>query len=118
MKLISTKIHGVLDYLTAGALFALPRLLGWNRSTTNLLTGAALGTVGYSLLTDYEMGLVPVIPMRGHLALDAIQSAALGAAPFFNINAKKSTGAALLALSLFEAFITLNSETRRPFIDL
>ena len=70
MKLLSTRTHGVVDYLTAGTLLALPRAMGWGDRVTNLLTGAALGTVAYSLLTRYELGAVKVLPMKAHLALD------------------------------------------------
>ena len=66
MRLISTRTHGVLDYLTAGALVALPRALGWSRPVTRLLTGAAAMHVGYSLATNYELGLVKaLLPRRG-----------------------------------------------------
>ena len=51
MKVISTRTHGVLDYLMAVALLALPRLLGWSSQTTLLLTCLAIGTLVYSLLT-------------------------------------------------------------------
>ena len=34
MKAIPTKIHGVLDYVTAAGLFLLPRLLGWDETVT------------------------------------------------------------------------------------
>lgn len=44
VKLISTKIHGVLDYVTVASLLTLPRILGWHRDVTRLMTGSALGT--------------------------------------------------------------------------
>ena len=45
MKPISTKAHGVLDYLSAGTLLALPRLPGWTPTVTALLTGSAITTL-------------------------------------------------------------------------
>lgn len=101
-KLISTRTHGVLDYLTAGALFALPRALGWSDRVTGLLTGAAVGTVGYSLLTRYELGVVKVLPMRAHLVLDALSGAALCAAPLLLPDEDDEVKQALVGLGLFE----------------
>ena len=81
-KPIPTSIHGVLDYLSVPALLALPRLLKWNKNVTNLTTGIALGTLGASLMTRYELGLFKVISMTGHLVLDATNGAMLAASPF------------------------------------
>ena len=81
MTRMSTRTHGVLDFLTAGTLVALPRMLGWGERVTDTLTKVAIGTLGYSLLTDYEYGVLRVLPMRGHLAIDAMSGVALCAAP-------------------------------------
>lgn len=112
MKLFSTKTHGILDYLTAGLLFALPRILGWRESTTQLLTSAALGTVGYSLLTAYELGAVKTLPMQTHLSLDAMQGFLLGTAPFLFLKEDKTVTASLVGIGLFELFAALNTEAR------
>ena len=77
MKVISTRMHGVLDYLTAGLLFALLRLMDWSDRVTTLLTVLAIGTVLYSLLTRYELGAFRALPMRAHLALDFMSGALL-----------------------------------------
>jgi hypothetical protein len=70
-KPISTKTHGVIDYMMAVTLFALPRVFGWGKQATMILTGSAIAHLGYSLLTRYELG-AGVLPMKGHLALDAM----------------------------------------------
>jgi hypothetical protein len=102
MTRISTRTHGVLDFLTAGTLVALPRVLGWGERVTNTLTGVAIGTLGYSLLTNYEFGVLRVLPMRGHLAIDAMSGVALCAAPAMFPEEDRSTHATLVALGLFE----------------
>ena len=102
MSLISTKTHGMLDYLTAGTLVALPRALGWSSSVTSLLTNMAIGTVGYSLLTRYELGVFKVLPMTGHLIIDAMSGAALAAAPFVFLDEDSGVTTALVALGLWE----------------
>jgi hypothetical protein len=111
MKLISTKTHGILDYLTAGAMLTLPRALGWSETATRLLTGAALGTAGYSLLTRYELGLVQVLPMRAHLTLDAVGGAMLCAAPLLLPDEESEVKGALVGLGLFELAAALTTET-------
>jgi hypothetical protein len=106
-KPISTKAHGVLDYLSAGTLLALPRLLGWTPKLTTILTGSAIMTLAASLLTRYEWGLVKVLPMRGHLALDGLTAAAHMAVPFLLLDEEDRTrGNALPILLGFAAFET------------
>src|SRR4051812_48692977 len=76
-KPISPRVHGVLDYMTAGFLFALPRVMGWSKTVTRLLDASAATATAYSLMTRYELGLVKVLPMKAHLAMDAVSGAAL-----------------------------------------
>ena len=110
-KLFSTKTHGVLDYLSVGLLLALPRVLKWDKKATNLLTGAAMGTLVYSLLTDYELGAARVLPMKTHLALDGASGLLLAAAPFVFLQEDQATTAALVGLGLFEITASLTTET-------
>lgn len=88
--MIDPALHGALDYQT-GALFqAMPKLLG--------LQGEQAGTIfhafgaahaGYSLFTDYELGVVKAIPFRVHMALDGLWTVGLAAAPFVTGSYKK-----------------------------
>lgn len=82
MKWISTRGHGVLDYLMALALLAIPWLLNWSDPTRMLMTTLAVGIVLYSLLTRYELGALRVLPMRVHLALDMLGGLVLLIAAF------------------------------------
>ncbi len=83
VKPISTRAHGVLDYLTGGLLLGAPRALGLSGTGAGrLLRLAGLGHAAYSVLTDYELGLVRRVPMRTHLALDGAGAVALAAAPW------------------------------------
>ncbi len=112
MKIISTRMHGVLDYLTAGALLALPRALGWDGGVTRMMTGAALGTFGYSALTNYELGLLKVLPMPAHLALDTLSGALFCSGPLLFPDQDSSVQRALVAIGLFELTVTLLSDPR------
>jgi len=111
MKLFSTRTHGVIDYLTSAKLLALPRVLGWSENVTRVVTGAAVGTLAYSLLTRYEFGAVKVLPVKGHLALDALNGALMCSAPLLFPDEDKSVKGALVAVGLFEIFMALTTET-------
>jgi len=76
-KPISTRTHGILDYVTAATLAALPSMLGLSERTTRALQMMAIGKLGYSMLTDNELGLARLIPMKAHLAMDAANGVAL-----------------------------------------
>ena len=81
---ISTRLHGVLDYLTGTLLVGAPALLrlGYRSPAGRALWIAGTAHVGYSVLTDYELGAVKLIPMRTHLALDASGAVALATSPW------------------------------------
>jgi hypothetical protein len=72
MPPISTKLHGAVDYATAAALLAAPKLLrGRDPRAATLLRLAGAGTLATSALTDYELGIRRVLPMPVHLVIDA-----------------------------------------------
>lgn len=78
--MISTRTHGIIDYAVSAALFATPRLLGWDRTATRVMDGAAVLSTAYAHLTDYELGAYPLLSMKQHLAVDALEGAAFLAA--------------------------------------
>ena len=84
MRIVSTKTHGILDYLTGAALLAAPRALGLEDvpSSARTLQLAGGGATAYSLLSDYELGAVKLLPMPVHLALDAASGALLASSPW------------------------------------
>ena len=77
IRFISTKVHGVLDYLTSAAQFLVPNLLGFSKRASAIHYTAASITAGQSLLTDYELSAANAIPMKTHLTLDAVVGGAL-----------------------------------------
>lgn len=111
-KPISTKAHGFLDYMTAGLLVTLPRAMGWSNCVTRLLDASAATTVVYSLLTRYEMGVVKALPMKAHLAIDAVQGGALIGAAAFMEDEDPEVRATLAALGVFELGVTALSRTQ------
>jgi len=111
LRFVPTKTHGVLDYLSVGTLLAAPRLLGWGPRVTNVLAGAAAGTLAYSLLTRYELGLLKKLSMPAHLALDGMQGALMCGAPTLFKEEDGSVSAALVGLGLFELGAALTTKT-------
>lgn len=110
LKVMPTRCHGYLDYLTAGALLVLPKALGLSPKVTALMQGAALGTVAYSLATRYELGLVKALPMKTHLALDALSGAGFIAAGAL-LDEPESTRGLLGAIGAFELGAALTTQT-------
>jgi hypothetical protein len=84
MQVISTRTHGAIDYLTGAGLLVAPPLLGISDepAAAYALRAAGLAAMAYSLLTDYEFGLVRIIPMPAHLAMDAASGVLVAASPW------------------------------------
>ena len=105
-QLIDSTMHGMTDYQVGAVLMTvLPRLAGVEGTPAARqirISGAA--HAGYSLLTDYPLGVVKVIPYKAHLALDAIGALAIAATPFVTGQWKKGRKQWVphVALCLFE----------------
>jgi hypothetical protein len=84
MRLINTRVHGWLDYIVGGLFILVPWLLGFAEGGAETWVFVALGVVSivYALLTDYELGVVRVIPMHVHLWIDAVIGFALLVSPW------------------------------------
>ena len=106
-KLIPTKVHGVIDYAAAATLILLPRLLNWSDPVTLLLTAMGVTTLLYSLVTRYELSVIKLLPMRGHLALDGLSALALLVAAFLLPSDGNGERVGLIAIGLFELGATL-----------
>ncbi|SRR5579883_478487 len=117
---ISTKVHGILDYVSVPTLLALPRVLRCGRGMTTLLTSAAVSVLGYSALTRYELGLYRVLPLKVHLAFDLTSGALLAAAPFAFLKRDEQSGTAtgvLVGFGLFEIVAALLTKTEPPLME-
>lgn len=113
MRFIPTRVHGVLDYLTAAVLIALPWAGGFGRdggAATWLPVVLGAGVVVYSLLTDYEWGVRRVIPMPNHLLLDLAGGVLLAASPWLFGFADR-VWVPHLAIGLFEIAAALTTQT-------
>lgn len=84
MKIISTKTHGMLDYVMGILLIASPWIFGFADNATAKWIPIILGvgSLLYSLMTDYELGMSKTISMKTHLTLDTVAGIFLAASPF------------------------------------
>ena len=84
LRVIPTSVHGTLDYLASGVNIAFPSLLGLNDASAAVLIPRLDGIAGasYSLVTNYEFGLLKVLPMSTHLVFDAAKGALLASSPW------------------------------------
>jgi hypothetical protein len=84
MKLIPTLVHGYLDYIVGAILIASPWIFGFAHGGAETWVPVAQGafSILYSILTNYELGLVRVLSMRRHLVLDLISAIILAFSPW------------------------------------
>ncbi len=84
MRVIPTRIHGMVDYLTGALLIIAPWLFGFADGGAEQWVPIVLGAgvILYSLATNYELGVMKVISMPMHLMLDIGGGAILAASPW------------------------------------
>lgn len=84
MRFLSTRQHGVLDYLVGASLILMPWLLGFTVGGPETWVPVIVGAIVivYSLMTNYEAGCVGVLTMPTHLAFDAAAGVFLAASPW------------------------------------
>ena len=82
MRFLTTRVHGVLDYLVGLLLLVGPHMHGWHGPAAWVPMALGAATLVYSVCTDYELGLLRRIPMPVHLWLDALSALLLIASPW------------------------------------
>jgi hypothetical protein len=84
MPIISTSVHGYIDYVTGAFLIVSPYLFGFATGGPAQWVAVLIGMaiIVFSALTDYEHGIVRLIPMPVHLMLDVAGGFLLVAAPW------------------------------------
>ena len=84
MRIIPTRVHGMIDYGFGVLLIIAPFLLGFATGGAEQWVPTILGIaiIGMSLMTDYELSLARVIPMPMHLGIDVLGGVLLAASPW------------------------------------
>jgi hypothetical protein len=85
MRIVPTRIHGMLDYLVGILLIASPWIFGFSDESgaakwTFIVIGVAVLLT--SLMTNYELGVMHVVPMHVHLWADAAAGVILALSPW------------------------------------
>lgn len=113
MRFIPTRIHGYLDYAIGLLLIAAPWILGFSRGGAEtwvpVLLGA--GAIAYSLMTDYELGVVRRLSMGTHLWMDGVSGVLLAASPWL-FGFAEYVWAPHLILGILEIGAALTTQTR------
>lgn len=109
---ISRQVHGVMDYSYAALIAAAPETVGFKNeeSATQLCRAVGGGVFAASLMTRYELGAVPVIPFKMHLAADVVVGLFTLGAPWlfgFSDNRRaRNTFVAAGAISVLAGLLT------------
>jgi len=118
LRVIPTSVHSAVDHVVGPALIAAPSILGLDRTSPEGIVPRVNGIAAalYSNLTDYELSVKNVIPMKLHLALDAMSGAALAAVPLATGARQRGTRHWLphAALGAFEIGMALFTQTQAP----
>ena len=77
MKIIDSKIHGIIDYLVVVFLLASPILFGLGESSTLLTYSLAVAHLALTAFTRFELGLFKFIPLATHGWIELLVSAVL-----------------------------------------
>lgn len=84
MRFIPTRTHGILDYVLGLVLIIAPWILdfadGGAEQWVPIIIGAII--IVQSLMTDYELGVVKVLPMSTHLTMDIVTGVVLAVSPW------------------------------------
>lgn len=112
MRFIPTRVHGVMDYIVGALLIASPWLFGFAAGGAETWVPVVLGAMALvmSLMTDYELGLVPKIGVRMHLNMDLISGILLAASPWL-FGFADYIWAPHLVFGLFEIMASLTTLT-------
>src|SRR4051812_18195841 len=103
MKIIPKFFHGILDYMMGLCLVLAPNLFGFTDA------GAAavwiprivgLLILGQAMTTDYELGIMKLIPIAMHLMADYVVGAFLLFAPFLlGVHNRSQTAMTITAIA-------------------
>lgn len=89
MRIIPTRIHGILDYLVGIILIAAPWLFDFNNGGAETWVPVIVGimVLMQTIMTDFEVGIIRKIPMATHLRMDFFMGLFLMASPWiFNFD--------------------------------
>jgi SPW repeat len=116
MRFIPTKFHAPLDYIVGVALIAAPWIFQFSEHTAATVVPIVLGIglIGYSLFTDYELGVWKVAPMAVHNLIDVVAGTLLALSPWLFGFAEESANVWVphVVVGLAAVFLGLTTKQR------
>jgi hypothetical protein len=118
MRFIPTSVHGAVDHVVGPTLLLAPTLLRLKSTSPEGIVARAVGgaEAAYSNITDYELSVKNIVPMKVHLALDAVGGATLALVP--QLTGARSRGKKHwlphLAIGVMEIGMAAFTQTERP----
>lgn len=84
MQIVSTRTHGMIDYIFGILLVVSPWLFGFADDGAAMWVPIVIGVavLGQAMMTRYELGMVKVIPMPMHLGVDIAAGLVLIVSPW------------------------------------
>ncbi|MBA3708727.1 MAG: hypothetical protein H0W83_07915 [Planctomycetes bacterium] len=82
-KLISPRIHGVLDYAAGAAFLLAPHLFAFGGTPALICYVIGLVHIGLTLVTAFPLGALKVVPFLAHRQIEAVVAAVIIAMPWF-----------------------------------
>ncbi|WP_245291956.1 hypothetical protein [Methylobacterium tarhaniae] len=108
--MISRRLHAASDYAIPAFIAALGRTKGRGPGTRRIMSVGPVWHLAYTLLTRHEGGLLPVLSMRAHLALDAASALSVVGAGLLMREERREDRALLVALGLAELALVAMSD--------
>lgn len=114
MRILSSKVHGILDYLLIVFLFLSPTLFKMEGMLSTITYSLAAIHLALTALTDFELGLIKLIPFRIHGLLEIVVTIVLGILAFWFYNNGYESGFyfyLVLAIVIMIVFILTDFKT-------
>lgn len=115
MKIISSKVHGILDYLTVIFLFASPTLFNMEGILCNFTYALACIHLLLTVLTNFEPGVFKVIPFRIHGLIEvAVSVILIGVGAWFRSNVNPLGFYFYMCLAIVILIVFLLTDFKQP----
>src|SRR5687767_2216626 len=111
---ISTRTHGMIDYTWATTAAAVTKMMSNAPSASRLIQNAGVASAANVMLTNYEAGMMKVMPMKAHLAFDVVMSGALLMSPFLVPASERRYALIPMAFGVVGLLAALMTETESP----
>ncbi|MBC7866057.1 MAG: hypothetical protein H7X88_00870 [Gloeobacteraceae cyanobacterium ES-bin-316] len=106
MKILNSKVHGIIDYTVVAFLWLSPTMFGLPEYTSWVTYGVGGVHLTLTLLTDFEAGVFKIVPLKIHGWIELIVSIALAGVAFYLGNLEGSISRTFYLVFAAAVFIT------------